>query len=151
MNDATELGFSSNGPADAQTVAEFRNAFARWLSENFALDAVRRNDVLLAMNEALTNAAEFAYVTSAEPGTMTVTARYDSSDRRLVVLVTDHGTWLEKEPDGKPNTRGRGIQLMRALADRTSIDREPSGTRVQLEFDGCPLISQEQEPYASTA
>ncbi|MEO3757824.1 ATP-binding protein [Mycobacterium sp. B14F4] len=149
MNDPTELGFSSNGPADAQTVAEFRNALARWLRENFALDAERFNDVLLAVNEALTNAAEFAYVTSTEPGTMTVTARYDGADRRLVAVVSDHGTWLEKQPDGKPNTRGRGIQLMRALADRATIEREPFGTRVELEFHGCPLIS--QEPYATSA
>lgn len=149
MNDPTELGFSSNGRADPQTVAEFRNAFAQWLREHFALDAERLNDVLLAVNEALTNAAEFAYVTSAESGTMAVTSRYDAADRRLVVVVSDHGTWLEKEPDGKPNTRGRGIQLMHALADRATIDREASGTRVQLEFDDCSLTS--REPFATSA
>ena len=149
MNDPTELGYSSNGLADAQTVAEFRNAFAQWLRDNFALDAERFNDVLLAVNEALTNSAEFAYVTSAEPGTMSVTANYDSADRRLEVLVSDHGAWLEKVPDGKPNTRGRGIELMTALADRISIDRQTSGTRVRLEFDDCFLHS--QEPYATSA
>ncbi|ULE31343.1 ATP-binding protein [Mycobacterium sp. IDR2000157661] len=149
MNDPTELGYSSNGPADAQTVAEFRHAFAQWLRENFAFDAVRLNDVLLAVNEALTNAAEFAYVDSGEAGTMSVTASYDTSDRRLLVQVSDHGTWLEKVPDGKPNTRGRGIQLMQALADRTTIEREPSGTQVRMEFDDCAL--QNQEPYATSA
>jgi two-component sensor histidine kinase len=149
MNDPTELGFSSNGPADAPTVAEFRHAFAQWLRENFELDPDRLNDVLLAMNEALTNSAEFAYVSSSEPGTMSVTANYEAADRRLVVVVTDHGVWLEKVPDGKPNFRGRGIQLMRALADRTTIEREPSGTQVLLEFDGCTLRS--QEPYATSA
>lgn len=149
MNDPTELGYSSNGPADAHTVAEFRTAFAQWLRESFALGDDRFNDVLLAVNEALTNAAEFAYVGSSEPGTMTVTAQYEVADRRLVVLVSDHGTWLEKEPDGKPNTRGRGIALMRALADRTTIDREATGTQVRLEFDDCSLIS--QEPYATSA
>lgn len=149
MNDPTELGYSSNGPADALTVAEFRNAFAQWLQENFALDAARLNDVVLAVNEALTNAAEFAYVASAEPGTMSVTARYDAADRRLSVVISDHGSWLEKVPDGKPNTRGRGIQLMQALADRTTIERESTGTRVRLEFDGCPLLS--EEPYATSA
>lgn len=149
MNDPTELGYSSNGPADAQTVAEFRHAFAQWLRENFALDATRLNDVLLAVNEALTNAAEFAYVDSAEPGTMSVTARYDVADRRLLVQVSDHGTWLEKVPDGKPNTRGRGIQLMQALADRTTFDSALSGTQVRMEFDDCALHS--QEPYATSA
>lgn len=148
MNDPTELGFSSNGPADAQTVAEFRHAFAQWLGDNFALDAERRSDVLLAVNEALTNAAEFAYVNSSEPGTMAVTARFDAGDRRLTVWVTDHGTWLEKEPE-RPNTRGRGIELMNALADRTTFERASTGTRVQLEFDGFALLT--REPYATSA
>ena len=149
MNNPTELGFSSNGPADARTVAEFRNAFAQWLRATFALDAERLSDVLLAVNEALTNAAEFAYVQSQQPGTMSVTARYDAGDRRLVAAVSDRGAWLAKEPDGRPNTRGRGIPLMRALSDRATIDASPSGTRVQLEFDNCPLIS--PEPYATSA
>ncbi|SEH67484.1 Histidine kinase-like ATPase domain-containing protein [Mycolicibacterium rutilum] len=149
MNAPTELGFSSNGRADAQTVAEFRNAFAQWLRENFALDPERFNDVLLAVNEALTNSAEFAYVGRADGGTMSVTARYNAEDRRLVTTVADQGAWLHKEPDGTPNTRGRGIELMRALSDRATIDRTPTGTQVRLEFDGCPLLS--QEPFATSA
>jgi serine/threonine-protein kinase RsbW len=149
MNDLTELGFSSNGPADAHTVAEFRHAFAQWLRENFAFDAERLSDVLLAVNEALTNSAEFAYVTSAKRGTMSVTARYDAADRRLVVVVGDHGSWLEKVPNGQPSTRGRGIQLMRALADQTTIERASTGTQVRLEFGDCWLAP--QEPYANSA
>jgi serine/threonine-protein kinase RsbW len=101
------------------------------------------------VNEALTNAAEFAYVASNERGTMSVSARYDAADRKLIAMVSDHGAWLEKEPDGKPNTRGRGIQLMRALADRTTIESESSGTQVRLEFGDCSLVS--HEPYATSA
>ncbi|KUI33602.1 hypothetical protein AU197_19975 [Mycobacterium sp. IS-1590] len=149
MNAPSELGFSSNGPADAHTVAEFRGAFKHWLGTHFALDADRLSDILLAVNEALTNAAEFAYVQAGRAGTMSVTARYDAGDRRLVATISDHGAWLEKEPDGKPNTRGRGIELMRALSDRATIDSTASGTRVQLEFDDCPLAS--QEPFATSA
>ncbi|KUI47358.1 hypothetical protein AU198_23345 [Mycobacterium sp. GA-1199] len=149
MDAPTELGFSSNGPADAQTVAEFRGAFRHWLRTNFALDADRLSDILLAVNEALTNSAEFAYVQAGQAGTMSVTAHYDAEDRRLVATVSDQGTWLEKEPDGRPNTRGRGIELMRALSDRATIERSASGTRVQLEFNDCPLTS--QEPFATSA
>jgi anti-sigma regulatory factor (Ser/Thr protein kinase) len=149
MNNSTELGFSSNGPADARTVAEFRNAFAQWLRATFALDTERLSDVLLAVNEALTNAAEFAYVQSQQPGTMSVTARYDAAARRLMAMVSDQGAWLAKEPDGEPNTRGRGIPLMHALSDRATINGSASGTRVQLEFDNCPLVS--QAPFATSA
>jgi serine/threonine-protein kinase RsbW len=148
MNDPTELGFSSNGPAEAQTVAEFRHALAHWLRTHFALGAVKLNDVLLAVNEALTNAAEFAYVGSQDRGAMSVSARYDVSDRRLVFVVSDHGRWLHKVSDG-PSTRGRGIQLMRALADRIAIDRGATGTQVRLEFDDCSVAS--RESYATSA
>nr|WP_090280656.1 ATP-binding protein [Mycolicibacterium komanii]CRL76819.1 anti-sigma regulatory factor [Mycolicibacterium komanii] len=148
MNPPTELGFSSNGPADAQTVAEFRNAFAQWLKSNFALDADRLSDILLAVNEALTNAAEFAYAGFEQAGTMSVTARYEAENRQLTAIVTDQGAWLEKEPDAS-STRGRGIQLMRALSDRATVDGSPSGTRVQLEFDDCRLAS--EEPFATSA
>lgn len=149
MNDPTDLGFSCSGPAEAPTVAEFRHALAQWLRTNFDLDAVKFNDVLLAVNEALTNSAEFAYVGSQERGTMSVSASYDTAERLLVVNVTDHGRWLEKVPDGRPNTRGRGLQLMQALADRSTIQREDTGTMVHLEFDDCALAS--QESFASTA
>lgn len=148
MNAPTELGFSSNGPADAQTVAEFRNAFAQWLKSSFALDADRLSDMLLAVNEALTNAAEFAYVDSAHSGTMSVTAHYDAGNRRLTAIVSDQGAWLQKEPD-ESSTRGRGIQLMRALSDRVTVDGSATGTRVQLEFDDCRLVS--AEPLATSA
>jgi serine/threonine-protein kinase RsbW len=138
---AEDAGLTRNDSADARTVARFRHELSQWLSAHFALDAVRRNDVLLAVNEALTNAAEFAY--RGRHGTMTMQARYAAADGTLLIDVTDRGTWRHTDPANRSNTRGRGIPLMRALADRTTISALSTGTQVQLQFNHCaPLTAQ---------
>jgi serine/threonine-protein kinase RsbW len=130
--DPGDEGFIRIDTADARSVARVRNELSLWLRSRFDLDAARLNDVLLAVNEALTNAAEFAY--PGRRGTMTMQARYDAPDRTLSVDVSDCGTWRQTDPNLASNTRGRGIPLMRALADRATISQLPTGTRVQLRF-----------------
>ncbi|TFV54565.1 ATP-binding protein [Mycobacterium sp. PS03-16] len=127
----TCLGMS----ADGQTAARVRAEFARWLDTNFDLDPIRSSDLLLATNEALANAAEFAYAAVAEHGTMDVEAEFDAAQGVLTVTVADHGTW--REPVSPPRrARGRGIPLMEALTDGASFDHSSSGTRVQLQWTG---------------
>lgn len=121
--------------ADALTVARMRRELSQWLRTHLALDPDRFNDVLLAANEALTNAAEFAY--AGRQGTMTLRARYHPGDATLLVDVSDRGTWRHVEPQSQPNTRGRGIPLMRALADETTISATPNGTNVRMQFRDC--------------
>jgi serine/threonine-protein kinase RsbW len=131
--------FARSDSADAPTVARFRKELSQWLRAHFALDPIRLNDVLLAVNEALTNAAEFAY--AGQRGTMTMQARYRAADRKLLVDVSDHGTWRYTDPKTQPNTRGRGIPLMHALTDRMTISPRPNGTRVQLQFNDCAPVT----------
>ena len=49
--------------------------------------------MVLAVNEAMANAAEFAYVTAEQPGAMHVQADYDGTAATLTVTVTDEGAW----------------------------------------------------------
>ena len=49
--------------ADAACAAQMRQEFSVWLRRYFALDETQVSDVVLAVNEALANAAEFAYST----------------------------------------------------------------------------------------
>jgi anti-sigma regulatory factor (Ser/Thr protein kinase) len=121
--------------AAADRAAQIRREFADWLRGHFTLDAVRAGDVVLAVNEALANAAEFAYVTARQPGFMHVRADYDADAAVLTVTVTDHGAWRVANPKSADRHRGRGIPLMRALTDRASIDPSPAGTRVRLQWD----------------
>ena len=132
---APDADFVRVDTADALTVARMRRELSQWLRSHLTLDADRLNDVLLAVNEALTNSAEFAY--RGRRGTMTLQAHYDGSDGTLLVDVSDRGTWRHVDPESQPNTRGRGIPLMRALADRTTFSRMPDGTNVQMQFGDC--------------
>ncbi len=127
--------------ADAHSAAVTRAEFGMWLDRHFTLGAERSNDLLLAVNEALANAAEFAYVGASQRGTVDLSAAYDDDADTLVVTVNDHGRWRPTRPEPtavprRPQIRGRGIPLMRALADRVTIDRTPQGTHVTLVWTG---------------
>jgi serine/threonine-protein kinase RsbW len=120
--------------ADAESAATVRREFSDWLRRYFTLDTTKASDVVLAVNEAMANAAEFAYVTAERPGAMHVQADYDGSAATLTVTVTDEGAWRTADPARKELRRGRGIPLMEALADRATVDSSQAGTRVCLEW-----------------
>jgi serine/threonine-protein kinase RsbW len=125
----------TNVPADAACAAQMRQDFSAWLKRYFALDPTKVSDVVLAVNEALANAAEFAYSSAPQPGAMNLLAAYDSYTSVLSVTVTDEGAWRIADSEKKRASRGRGIPLMRALADRATIDSTAKGTRVRLEWN----------------
>lgn len=123
--------------ADARSAARTRAEFGVWLGRHFSLDDDRFNDLLLAVNEAIANAAEFAYVDAAERGTVDVRAAYDGDSDTLAVIVDDRGRWRQKKPvQYQRQMRGRGIPLMEALADDVAIDRTAQGTRITLTWSG---------------
>lgn len=123
--------------ADAPSAARTRAEFGSWLDRHFNLGAERFNDLLLAVNEAIANAAEFAYIDTGLRGTMDVSAAYDVKSDTLDVTVNDRGRWRHNVAATIPAgrwypVRGRGIPLMRALADEAIIDGTPHGTHVKL-------------------
>lgn len=123
--------------ADPRSAARARVEFAAWLETHFSLDSDRFSDVLLAVNEAIANAAEFAYSETPDNGTVDVSAAYDSESATLSVTVDDRGRWRQKVPaPHQQQLRGRGIPLMRALADEVAIDRTPRGTHVTMTWTG---------------
>ena len=123
--------------ADARSAARTRAEFGVWLERYFSLDDDRFSDLVLAVNEAIANAAEFAYVDAAERGTVDVLAAYDGDSDTLAVSVDDRGRWRQKKPvQHQQQMRGRGIPLMEALADDVTIDPTPQGTRVTLTWTG---------------
>ena len=93
------------------------------------------SDVVLAVNEAMANAAEYAYVTAEQPGAMHVLADYDGTAATLTVTVTDEGAWRNVDPATTELSRGRGIPLMRALSDHATVDSSDAGTRVCMEWN----------------
>lgn len=121
--------------ADALSAHRIRVEFRNWLDRHFTLGAERFSDLVLAVSEALANAAEFAYSDTADnpatQGTMDVSAAYDAKSDTLAVTVNDRGRWRQRTGT-KDVTRGRGIPLMRVLADEADIRGTPHGTQVKL-------------------
>lgn len=127
--------------ADPYAAGHVRNQFAAWLRRRVELDETRFSDVLLAVNEALANAAEFAYLKNDGVGTIDVEAVQNRDNSTLSVTITDQGCWREPDPSTRGRTRGRGIPLMRALADELAIDTSKLGTTVCLRFDAVDAVT----------
>lgn len=129
--------FVRTAAADASGAARTRSAFASWLQRHFSLREEQLSDLVLAVNEALANAAEFGYVDTAGDGIIEFTASYDQDIDTLAATITDEGRWRsgagETPTTPTPHAlRGRGIALMRALADETRIDTSEGRTQVSL-------------------
>lgn len=114
-------------PAQAGQLAAVRARLDAWLAgEGLAEDD--RYDLVIAVNEAVSNAVEHAYGPD-EAGDVHVAAAV-RSDGSVVVVVADRGAW--RVPPPTLSARGRGLLLMRENVDEVLVDRRPSGTTVTL-------------------
>jgi anti-sigma regulatory factor (Ser/Thr protein kinase) len=123
--------FSAVLPDEAASLPLMRRALREWL-ERARWPRDEAADLILAANEAVTNAIEHAY----RPGqavTVLVTAeavRLSGHLRCARITVSDRGRWRPAPVES--NTRGRGIAMMRAIAGSLDIDSAPGGTRVTM-------------------
>ncbi|MGB7797180.1 MAG: ATP-binding protein, partial [Pseudonocardiaceae bacterium] len=113
-------------PATAQNATALRRTFHRWAKALIDNDTI--NDLTLAVYEALTNAAEHAFTTHKEPGTIWLYATIANDE--VLITITDNGTW--KPPDKPPGHRGRGLPLIHQLTTHAHLQRDPQGTTVRL-------------------
>jgi serine phosphatase RsbU (regulator of sigma subunit)/anti-sigma regulatory factor (Ser/Thr protein kinase) len=100
-----------------------RELLRRWVAQ-FGADDDAVDEVLLVAGEAAANAIEHSH--PAADGAFVVTATGDRA--AVVVEVRDFGQW--REP--REGHDGRGLKLMRALADDFTIERAPGGTAVRF-------------------
>jgi len=111
-----------------ETVREF--------AEGCNLDKGRLNDLVQTVGEAVNNAILHAY--QDEPGTVRVRARREECG--IVVEVLDTGRWRSTEDCSSVSSRndltlaenGRGLMLMRCLADNVEVATGEEGTLVRL-------------------
>jgi PAS domain S-box-containing protein len=109
-------------------LTDMRRRLTNWLI-NAGVPEGLAADIVLVVNEALSNCAEHAYRGRA-PGTMRLEADFD--DGHIHITVADSGSW--KTPPADPGTRGRGILLMRALSEHVDVDGTAAGTTVGMRF-----------------
>jgi anti-sigma regulatory factor (Ser/Thr protein kinase) len=123
-----------------------RRALREWL-EKARWPRDEAADLIFAANEAVTNSIEHAY-RPGQAATVLLTAeavRLPGHRQCARITVTDRGRW--RPVAVAPDTRGRGIAMMRAIAGSLDIDSAPGGTRVTMtsrpvrEEHGHPLIA----------
>jgi anti-sigma regulatory factor (Ser/Thr protein kinase) len=120
--------FRQTWPARAEHLAAIRAAVrSRIAALGVGGDAA--DDIVLAVNEAASNAVEHAYRPPQPPGTVEVGLAAEAGT--LTVDVRDQGRWLLREAEsGERRLRGRGLVIMRAVLDAVRVDTGPLGTHV---------------------
>ncbi|HEY0811737.1 MAG TPA: ATP-binding protein [Pseudonocardia sp.] len=113
--------------ADAAHLPHIRTVIRGWLAP-FALDDDTEQDLVLAVNEAVSNAIEHAYDPPGPDDLVEVTFWTDPN--HFYVEVADHGHWKEATTNG--GHRGRGILIMQQMVGSVSIDHDADGTTVLL-------------------
>lgn len=88
------------------------------------------DDVVLAVNEAVTNSIEHGYA-GREPGEVLVHGRVEGGpDGRAVrLLVQDAGRWRRPRA---PGYRGRGLPVMRGCTAELTVRGDDRGTVVEM-------------------
>jgi sigma-B regulation protein RsbU (phosphoserine phosphatase) len=121
--------------ADAHAPGRARAALRQWLAERrWPEDA--SEDLVLAVSEAVSNAAEHAYATSRsapEPEALVavvVTEVPDVEGRRAKAVVDDFGAWRSIPSD--KGFRGLGLPLIGSLMSDYDVDHRSTGTRVTM-------------------
>ncbi|MBL8931675.1 MAG: GAF domain-containing protein [Kineosporiaceae bacterium] len=105
-------------------LAGVRRRLRRW-GEQLNLEPATVDAVIQVATEMATNALEHPRFASDPRAELTV----DQVDvDRVRVQVTDHGRWREAS-DGA-SERGRGLAIVSELAQNTTIELRPDGTRV---------------------
>jgi anti-anti-sigma factor len=115
-------------PAEPTQLTSIRRRVREW-STGADLDRLRAEDLQLALGEAAGNAVEHAYRTADRPGRVQVNLDADP-DGGVRIEVADQGVWRPPPPD--PGFRGRGVRIIKMLADEVDIDAGPAGTVVRF-------------------
>jgi serine/threonine-protein kinase RsbW len=94
-------------------------------------------DLKLALTEAASNSVRHAYAADEPAGVVEIS--YELRPDRLVIEVTDEGGGFDPEEEKGPpeelSEGGLGIAIIRAIADKVEIGRQPDGRGSRLRFE----------------
>jgi anti-sigma regulatory factor (Ser/Thr protein kinase) len=117
-----------NDGATPDRLASIRARLDMWLRAA-GVPVALAGDVVLAVGEACTNSIEHAY-RDGDHGVVHLEAGFEGDAIR--VLVVDFGSW--KTPPTDPGTRGRGLRLIKALAESVALSPTATGTTIEMTF-----------------
>jgi serine/threonine-protein kinase RsbW len=129
-------------PAQPSSLGLARAAVAEWLAQlHWPRDDT--DDLVLAVNEAVTNVVEHAYPAT-RPGPLGLHAWCGPGSapatRRATVTITDLGEWDHMHHAVDPaNRRGHGLTVMSACTAQTQVKRSAHGTTVTLISNDVPI------------
>ncbi|WP_410648939.1 SpoIIE family protein phosphatase [Amycolatopsis sp. cmx-4-54] len=126
-NTAIPIELTEKVEATTDHIAVFRDRISNWAA-GLGLDDDRRDDLTLAVYEAMANAVEHAYRDRPVPGPLDI--RGSCHDGRITVTVTDQGQW--RTPDPHDTIRGRGLKLINSLTDHEVDLRHSNGTTITM-------------------
>ena len=122
--------------SSAATPSLVRQTLTVWMTER-EVDELHREDLVLAVSEAVTNVVDHAYRNVETPGCIEVdielTHERDDDggpERWVTIAVTDYGIWRSERASN--GFRGRGLQMIRACTDWRHVERRAVGTRVTM-------------------
>ncbi|WP_214404131.1 ATP-binding protein [Pseudonocardia lacus] len=115
------------GGSLAPQLSGARHEVERWAHQT-GLDEPLVEDVVLAAYEALANVADHAYPGGA--GDARLDVRRENGV--LEATVSDEGRW--RPPAGDPGWRGRGLVIIRGLADEVDVRHDETGTVVRMRW-----------------
>lgn len=121
-------------PAEPERLPTLRRALAEWAGR-LGLSAEQAEAVSLASYEALANATAHAYADG--QGTLDVHAEYRPDWGQVQVTVADSGRW-RPPPAERDRQGGRGLTLIRSLAEDAEVDTDSSGTTVRMRWSAQP-------------
>ena len=105
------------------SVPEMRRGLRGFLDDT-ALSYDETEDLLLAASEAANNAVEHAQ----QPTEPFFDVSTEVDHGQVTIVIQDHGGWQQPT---SPSYRGRGLAMMRALAD-TTVTTRSHGTTVTI-------------------
>lgn len=116
--------------AEPGAVRQLRRLVRDWVADA-GVDEDTADAIVLIVDEAVTNAVEHAGTEeSGRSCHVELVAGPRACGGGIAVLVGDDGVW--RNPPEDPGSRGRGVQLMGRLADRSSITTGEDGTSVRM-------------------
>jgi serine/threonine-protein kinase RsbW len=125
----TDLHYSAV-PAEADLIAPVRRTLTHWAAA-IGMATERAQDLALATYEAMANVVTHAY--PGRTGVFELHATYHSEPRQVTITVVDHGQWRPAHgPGAGPRTGGRGLPLIRALTQDTTITTDATGTSIRM-------------------